>query len=413
MMNYLKKLIGSIVVSVLLTSGAVAQTGIISGVDSLSLQNVITTAVPFLTITPDARSGGMGDVGAAISPDANAVYWNPAKVAFIQNDIGFALSYTPWLSRFINDMSVSYLSGYYKLDREQAIAVSMRYFDLGEIFFTGQNGEDLGLFNPREFSIDGTYSRILTENLSIGVVGRFIHSNLTGSFSSGTLEARPGSSVAVDLGVYYTKELIKSGNNSEISFGGVISNIGSKLTYSSEENQDFIPTNLRIGSAYTTNLDPYNKITIALDFNKLLVPTPPIFQLNDRGEVELDANGDPIILAGRDPDRTLLSGVFGSFSDAPDGFSEELSEITVSLGAEYWYNDLFAARAGYFYESERKGNRKYLTVGLGFRYQVFGIDFAYLVPQEQDHPLAETLRFSLLFNFDNKDSEDSSVTDSN
>lgn len=361
----------------------------INGADSL--RNVITTAVPFLTITPDARAGGMGDVGAATSPDANAVYWNPAKLVFIEKDIGFSLSYTPWLGKIINDMSISYLSGYYKFTKEQAIAVSMRYFNLGEIFFTNEMGGDEGQFNPKEFSFDATYSRMLTQNLSIGVVGRYIHSNLTGSFSSGGVEARPGNSVAADVAVYYNKDLLLSGNNTNLALAAVISNIGSKLTYSDENNKDFIPTNLRLGSAFTTDLDPYNKLTFGMDLNKLLVPSP-----------QYD---------GSESEKSLLGGIFGSFTDAEGGLSEEIKEFTLSLGAEYWYNDTFAARAGYFLEAEEKGNRKYLTMGLGFRYQVFGIDFAYLVPKEQEHPLAETLRFSLLFNFDKGETEKESVVD--
>jgi len=365
--------------------------GGLGGQDVDSTNRPITTAVPFLTITPDARAGGMGDVGVATSADANSVHWNPAKLVFIKNDIGFALSYTPWLGKIINDMSIAYLSGYYKFEKEQAVAVSMRYFDLGEIIFT-ENEQDQGtLFNPREFAFDATYSRMLSQHLSIGVTGRYIHSNLTGSFTSGGLEARPGNSVAADVAVYFDRDLLFSGNNSNLAFGATISNIGAKLTYSDENNRDFIPTNLRIGSAFTTNLDPYNKLTLALDFNKLLVPSPQ----ND----------------GSEDDKTLLSGVFGSFGDAEGGFSEELQEITLSVGAEYWYNDTFAARLGYFYEAEDKGNRKYLTAGLGFRYQVFGIDFAYLVPAEQEHPLAETLRFTLLFNFDKGTKDEESVTD--
>lgn len=356
-----------------------------------SSRRVITTAVPFLTITPDARAGGMGDVGAATSPDANAVYWNPAKLVFIDDNIGFALSYTPWLGKIINDMSITYLSGYYKFTKEQAIAVSMRYFDLGEIFFTNETGGSEGQFNPKEFSFDATYSRMLTQNFSIGVVGRYIHSNLTGSFSSGGVEARPGNSIAADIAVYYDKDILLSGNNSNLGLAAVISNIGSKLTYSDENNKDFIPTNLRLGSAFTTNLDPYNKLTLGLDLNKLLVPSP---------------QSD-----GSESDKSLLSGIFGSFSDAEGGLSEEIKEFTLSLGAEYWYNNTFAARAGYFLEAEEKGNRKYLTLGLGFRYQIFGIDFAYLIPKEQEHPLAETLRFTILFNFDKSTKEEESVVD--
>lgn len=346
---------------------------------------VITTAVPFLMITPDARAGGMGDVGGATSADANSVHWNPAKLVFIENDIGFSLSYTPWLGKIINDMWIGYLSGYYKISQDQAVAVSMRYFDLGEIFFTSDQGDPLEQFNPRELAVDVTYSRMLSQSLSVGVSARYIHSNLTGSFSTGGQDARPGNSVAADLAVYYNKDL--NGTNSNLSLGAAITNIGAKITYSDEDNRDFIPTNLRLASAFTTNLDPYNTITFGLDFNKLLVPSP-----------QED---------GSERDKSLLGGMFGSFTDAEGGFKEEMQEITLSAGAEYWYNKTFAARLGYFYEAEQKGGRQYLTMGLGFRYQVFGIDFAYLVPSKQEHPLAETLRFSLLFNFEKK------TTDSN
>lgn len=368
---------------------------------------VITTAVPFLSITPDARAGGMGDAGVATSADANSVHWNPAKLVFIDYNIGFSMSYSPWLSKIINDMSLSYLSGYYKLSQEQAIAVSMRYFDLGEIFFTDDNNIQQGRFNPKELAIDATYSRKLTNELALGVTARYVHSNLTGNFTSSTIEARPGNTAAVDLSVYYTKEF----QNSNLSFGGNISNIGAKLSYSNEANKDFIPINLRLGASYTTYLDPYNSLTFALDFNKLLVPTPPVYAIDSVGLPVYDANGTRVIERGKDPNRPLLSGMFGSFTDAPDGFSEEMQEIMIAFGTEYWYNNTFAARVGYFYENSNKGNRKYITMGVGFRYNVFGVDFAYLVPHEQNHPLAETIRFSLLFNFQPVTVIDESVTD--
>ena len=394
----MKKLISSIFTATLSISIAVGQTTPTTPQDAVgqnSDRRVITTAVPFLTITPDARAGAMGDAGVATKPDANATYWNAAKLAFIENEVGFSLSYTPWLGKIINDMSITYLSGYYKFTKEQAVAVSMKYFDLGEIFFRDNDGNSTGDFNPREVAFDATYSRMLSQKLGVGITARYIHSNLTGNFTSSNpstgADARPGNSVAADVAVYYNKDLLISSNNSNIALGAVISNIGSKLTYSDENNRDFIPTNLRLGSAFTTNLDPYNKITFALDFNKLLVPSP---------------QSD-----GSEKDKSLLNGMFSSFGDAEDGVSEELKEVTISGGAEYWYNDTFAARVGYFYESEDKGNRKYLTMGLGFRYQVFGIDFAYLVPKQQEHPLAETLRFTLLFSFDKNKQEEQSILD--
>lgn len=374
---------------------------IISGQDTT--RRPITTAVPFLTFSPDSRSSAMGETGVATSPDANSVHWNNAKLAFIEDEIGFSVSYVPWLGNIVDDMSVSYLSGFKKIDRVQTVGVSLRYFDLGEIQLTNDQGFAIGLENPRELAVDGTYSRKLTENMGIGVTGRYIWSNLSGSISNNS-DGKPGSSVAVDLGWYYRKDLLLSGRNSNLALGASITNIGAKLTYSSESNEDFLPINLRIGSAFTTNLDPYNSLTFALDFNKLLVPTPPIYEVDEDGNFVTDpVTGDNVIRRGKDPDRPLLSGMFGSFSDAPDGFSEEMQEIMIAFGTEYWYRDVFAARAGYFYENANKGARQFITVGLGFRYQVFGLDFSYLVPTEQNHPLAETLRFTLMFNFNTED----------
>ena len=369
---------------------------------------VITTAVPFLSITPDSRSGAMGDAGVAISPDANSVHWNPSKLVFIDNKMGFALSYSPWLAKIINDMSLSYLSGYYKLTREQAIAVSLRYFDLGEIFFTDDQNNPQGNFNPKELAIDATYARMLSENFSLGITLRYINSNLTGYYQTASVEAKPANTVAADVSAFYQMDT-KIGN---LAFGGNVSNIGAKVTYSNQDNKDFIPINLRLGTALTTEIDPYNKITFALDFNKLLVPTPPVYATDANGAIIIDpVTKKPIIERGKDPNRNLLSGMFGSFNDAPDGFSEEMQEFMISVGTEYWYNELFAARLGYFYEAANKGNRQYFTLGVGFRYNVFGFDFAYLVPPQQEHPLAETLRFTLHFNFEEDSNFDDSVTD--
>lgn len=349
---------------------------------------VITTAVPFLTISPDARAAGMGDTGVATSPDPNSAFWNPAKLVFIDQAYGGSISYTPWLGKIINDMWISYLTGFYKITREQAIAVSMKYFDLGDISFRGTGNEPLGDFRPREFSFDLTYSRMLTENLSVGLTGRYIHSNLTGAFSqssSGTVDAKPGNSVGADLGVYYNKTL-KSTRISTLALGAIISNIGAKMSYTDNANKDFLPTNLRIGGVYTTELDMFNSIAFVADFNKLLVPTV------DQGQ-------------------TVLGGMFSSFTDAPGGFEEEMKEIIINMGVEYWYNHTFAGRVGYFFESKDKGNRKYMTIGLGFRKEKFGIDVAYIVPTNtREHPLAETLRFSLMLQV-NKTVQDKSVTD--
>jgi hypothetical protein len=354
-----------------------------------STNKVITTAVPFLTITPDARAAGMGDTGVATSADVNSAYWNSGKLAFIDNGLGYGISgsYTPWLGKIINDMYVFYLSGFYKIGRVQTVAASMKYFDLGEIQFKDVNNNDLGRFNPREFSFDVTYSRMLTEQLAIGGALRYIYSNLTGALSTGNIDARPGNSVAVDMGIYYTKPFKSS--NSSLSLGAAITNLGAKITYSDTDNKDFIPTNLRLGGAFTLEMDARNKITFALDFNKLMVPSPP-----------------------KDNSTPLLEGIFGSFTDAPGGFQEEISEIMTSMGTEYWYNNTFAGRLGYFYEATDKGNRQYLTGGVGFRYQKFGIDVAYLVPTNgRENALAETIRFTLMMNFQNKKAEEDSATD--
>ncbi len=377
-----------------------------SATENLYSQNVlgqetaITTAVPFLAISPDARHAALGDAGVATSPDANASYWNAGKLAFIQTKYGATASYTPWLGKIVNDMSISYLSGYYKITREQAVAIALKYFDMGDITFRdGPLISDIsGEYNPRDFSFDGTYSRMLSENLGIGISARYIYSNLTGT--SATIDAKPGQSVAADIGVYYTKPL-QWRRASTLSLGGAITNIGAKLTYTDNNNEDFLPTNLRIGGALTTELDPHNSLTFVLDFNKLLVPSPPL-----RDSV----TGE--IVKGRDPNRSVLNAMFTSFADAPNGAKEEFQEIMTSVGIEYWYDKTFAARLGYFNEASNKGNRKYLTIGLGFNKNRFGIDVAYLVPTaKREHPLAETLRFTLLFNITENNTAEESVTD--
>ena len=361
---------------VFIASGVYAQGTAGSVVGQDSTRTVITTAVPFLTITPDSRAAGMGDAGVATSADANSGYWNPAKFVFIDKGYGFTTSYTPWLARIINDMKLLYLSGFYKIDRNSVVAASLKYFDMGAIEFRDGNNIAQGRYNPREYAFDVTYSRLLTEHLSAGLSLRYIRSNLTGSNPTSAPDARPGNSVAADLGVYYTKQL--NSKNSTLSLAGTITNLGSKMTYTDASNKDFIPTNLRLGGAYKTQLDPTNSLTFALDFNKLMVPS-------------------------YDRSKPLLSGVFGSFGDARGGAREELSEITISSGLEYWYKDFFAARLGYFHEDKKKGNRKYLTAGLGFRYEmakrdVFGLDMAYMIPTTiGQNALAETIRFTLFY----------------
>jgi hypothetical protein len=396
-----------IVLGALLVSGlAEAQTSY-TGADSTF--RVITTAVPFLTITPDARHAGLGDAGVATSPDANAAYWNPAKLAFIDKAYGGSLSYTPWLGKITNDMWISYLSGFYKITREQTVALGFKYFDLGDFFARSATNVDEGTFSPKEFSVDVTYSRMLTEELSLGLTGRYIHSNLLGSYNGSTItDTKPGNSVAADIGIFYTKKL-KGVKTNTLSLAASISNIGAKLTYSGDENKDFLPTNLRMGGAFTTEVDQFNSFTFILDFNKLMVPSPPIYETVN-GQIQYDQDGNPIILKGKDPNRSLMSGMFGSFTDAPDGASEEFKEFIVNMGVEYWYNKIFAARAGYFLEAREKGNRKYLTVGIGFRKDKFGLDVAYIVPtNKREHPLAETVRFTVLYQIKSKTNEDTVI----
>jgi hypothetical protein len=386
-------------VILLLISGVIISQHSFSQYNTLGQQSAITTAVPFLVISPDARHAALGDAGVATSPDANSTYWNPGKLAFIQSKYGASASYTPWLGKIVNDMSISYLTGFYKINRESAFNLALKYFDMGEITFTNNVAAVTGQYSPRDFSLDGSYSRMLSENLGIGLTARYIYSNLTGTNSN--VDGQAGKSVAVDFGLYYTKEL-KWKNPSTLSLGGSISNIGAKLSYTDNNNEDFLPMNLRLGSALMTALDPYNSITFVLDFNKLLVPSPPI----------RDETG--AIIAGEDPNRSLLNAMFTSFSDAPNGAKEEFQEIMTSIGIEYWYNKSFAARIGYFNEASNKGNRKYLTLGLGFTKNRFGIDVAYLVPTaKREHPLAETLRFTLHFNIKENPVAEESVTDDN
>jgi len=380
--------------------------------DSLLGQvNTITTAVPFLLISPDARAGGMGDNGVATSPDANSVHWNPAKLAFVEKSIGFSVSYTPWLRELVNDINLAYLSGYKKLGDDQAVALSLLYFSLGNIDFTDEFGTKTGQFNPNEFAIDGAYSRKLGENFSGGLALRYIYSNLTGNTPVAGAASHAGTSVAADLSAYYRQEIDVSKKKSLLSAGVDISNIGSKISYTETGVKDFIPTNFRIGADLKMELDQYNTISFGVDINKLLVPTPPVYLKNSRGGDSLDVNAHKIVEAGKDPSNvSVAQALFSSWSDAPAGFQEELKEFIYSIGTEYWYDKQFAIRAGYFHEAATKGNRQFFTVGAGLKYNVFGLDFAYLIPTVQRNPLANTLRFTLTFDFDglkNENKDDS------
>jgi hypothetical protein len=365
--------------------------------------NTITTAVPFLQIGPDARSGGMGEAGVSSAPDANSMHWNPAKYSFIDSDMGFSLSYSPWLRNLVKDINLAYLTGFKKLDENQAIAASLVYFSLGEIVFTSINGDVIGNYNPSEFAISGAYSRMLTNRLSGAVTARYIHSNLTQGQEVAGASTKPGNSIAADIAIYSEKPLeFTSMAGGKFAWGINISNIGAKISYSDDNTQrDFLPTNLRIGPSLTLDVDDFNRLTFMVDFNKLLVPTPPQYEIDSiSGEVIIDNNGNPVILNGRNPDVSVPVGMFQSFYDAPGGFNEELREVAIAAGIEYWYDNQFALRAGYFHEHATKGNRKFFTLGAGLRYNVFGLDFSYLIPTEQLNPLGNTLRFTLHFDFD-------------
>jgi len=366
----------------------------------LGQTNTITTAVPFLLIAPDARSGAMGDAGVSSTPDASSMHWNPAKYAFMESKAGFAASYSPWLRAIVSDINLAYVAGYYKLDDKSAIAGSLLYFTLGDITFTDIQGSTIGNYRPNEFSIDATYSRKFSDTWSGAVAARYINSNLTQGVNVQGQATKPGQSVAADIAVYHQKELNwRNFEYAEFALGINISNIGTKISYSdATTDKDFIPTNLRFGPRLTLDLDDYNRLSFMIDVSKLLVPTPPIYAQDSLGNPVIE-NGQRVIEAGKDPNVDVVQGMIQSWYDAPGGFEEEMREFFFSVGTEYWYNKVFAVRGGFFYENKYKGNRKYFTLGAGLKYNVFGLDFSYLIPLEQQNPLENTLRFTLTFDF--------------
>lgn len=395
----MKKIILS-AITIAIFSSLNAQTTDDELVNDLQL-NTITTAVPFLLIAPDSRAGALGDAGVASSPDANSMHWNVAKLAFVEKEMGVSMSYSPWLRQLVPDINLSYLGWYKKLGDKRAIGGSLRYFSLGDIKFTDEQGNAIGDFNPNEFAVDFGYSQKLSRKFSGGLAARYIYSNLTGGIDVSGTNTNAGTSFAVDVAGYYTNDDVEVfGQDAILNVGLNISNIGQKISYTDDAVKDFIPTNMRLGQSLAFVLDDYNTFTVLLDFNKLLVPTPPIYATDDSGQPIYDDDGNPIIESGKDPNVSVFQGMIQSFSDAPGGFSEELKEINISTGLEYWYNKQFAVRTGYFHESAQKGNRKYFTVGAGLKMSVFSIDFSYLISVTQQNPLANTVRFSLLFDFD-------------
>ena len=349
--------------------------------------NTITTGVPFLTIAPDSRAGAMGDAGVATSPDVNSQHWNPAKYAFAESEMGLALSYTPWLRNLVPDINLAYLVGYKRIDDRQTVSGSLRYFSLGDIQFMSDAGLEMGSQKPNEFALDMGYTRMLSDNFSGAVAIRYIRSDLTGGQMVGGVESHAANDFAADVAFYYQNQIRMNRKNSTIAAGIDISNIGGKISYTDGETKDFIPTNMKLGVSYKTEMDKYNTITFTFDANKLLVPTPDTTKTGD-------------IITGLGATKSTVAGIFSSFSDAPGGMAEELKEINFAVGAEYWYNKQFALRAGYYYEDPTKGNRKFFTAGAGLKMNVFALDFSYLLPVAQNNPLANTLRFTLSFDFD-------------
>ena len=363
--------------------------------DKRAMFNPIHTALVSQSIAPDARAAGMGDVGAATDPDVNSQYWNPAKYPFCISRAGLALNYTPWLRSLVSDMDIAYLAGYYRIGDYSAVSASLRYFSLGEVY----TGVDAGTtdfsnaqtINPYEMSFDVAYSLMLSENFSLGAAVRWIYSDLTYNYTSDT---SPGSAFAADLSAYYQKYINIGQRECQLGLGLNISNIGSKISFGGDNNSEFIPTNLRLGASLMVPIDEYNRFTIAADANKLLVPTYPQQQDGESSEDYQER------LQKDYYDVSSISGIFKSFGDAPGGFSEELKEIYWSVGGEYVYHDQFSVRAGYHHESATKGNRKYFTVGAGFKMSVFSLDAGYVIATAKSNPLDQTLRFTLSFDMD-------------
>lgn len=387
----MKKTLIAILLATFASTGFAQLSNINDNVDRLTGKvldgnRIISTGVPLLLIAPDSRGGAMGDVGAASRPDANSIHWNAAKLSFMEKRAGISFTYTPWLREIVSDIKLMYLSGYYRLDERNTLGASLTYFSLGSIDFFDEGGLQTGTYKPNEFAFDVAYSMKLSENLSMSLTGRYIRSDLTQGQNVGTTSTHAANAGAADLGLYYQNK-IDLEMPSQYAFGVQISNLGSKISYSDNMESSFLPANLRIGGRYSMDFDQFNNLSVMADFNKLLVPTPPVY----------DNEGN--IFAGKDPNVGVLQGAIQSFYDAPNGLKEELQEISMSLGLEYWYNKILAVRAGYFYEAKNKGARKYLTLGAGLRYNVMGLDISYLISTSSlnNNPLKNTLRVSLSF----------------
>ncbi|TXI84611.1 MAG: type IX secretion system outer membrane channel protein PorV [Crocinitomicaceae bacterium] len=388
--------------------------------------NTITTAVPFMGITPDSRAGGMGDAGTALSGSSTSIYWNTSMLNFAKEKSEISLSYTPWLRNLTNDIHLSYLAGYFKLNDRNAIGGALRYFSLGEITFTDQSGNVIRDDKPSEFELTGAYAFRLSERMSIGLNGKFAYSNLTGGLTVAGVDTKAGVAGAADLSFTYYNDDAKIGKTKGVyTFATTINNIGNKIAYSATAQRDFLPMNLKIGNSFKAKFDKYNSLLVAVDLQKLLVPTPAYYDFVD---------GENTMISGKDDNVGVIAGMLQSFYDAPgapviddagnyvqnsDGtfevnkgtrFKEELTEINIATGLEYWYNDVLAIRAGYFYENKNKGNRQYVNLGVGFKYNMFGIDISYLASTNgKQSPLANTLRFTLRLNFGDKEEAEEST----
>lgn len=394
------------------------------GASSKDLQlNAITTALPFMSITPDSRTGALGDAGTAISANSNSIYWNTAMLNFAKSDAEVSVSYTPWLRQLTNDMHLSYVSGYKRLGDRHAVTAALRYFNLGEITYTDNSGKELRTDKPSEYEITAGYAFKLADKFSIGVNGKFAYSNLTGGLTT-IANSKPAIAGAADISfIYYNEDARLAKRKGVFSLGATINNIGNKVSYSdvSADLRDFLPMNLKLGGAYKMQFDKFNDLTWSLDLQKLLVPTPAIYE---------SGTGD--LLSGKNNNVGVIAGLMQSFYDAPgvlqadpngtiddngvkksvkkgSRFGEELREINIATGLEYWYNNMFALRGGLFYEHKTKGSRQYVTLGVGLKYNIIGIDISYLASLVQNNPLANTLRFSLRFDIGNKASTNSNA----
>ena len=399
-----------------------------SGVTDNDLQlNTITTAVPFMAITPDSRAGGMGDAGTALSGNSNSIYWNTAMLNFAEDKSEISLSYTPWLRQLTNDIHLSYLAGYTKINDRMAVGGALRFFSLGEITFTDASGNVIRDDKPSEYELTGAYAFLLSEKMSIGINGKFAYSNLTGGLTVNGVNTKAGVAGAADLSFTYFNEDAEIGSlDGTYTFATTINNIGNKIAYSELQSRDFLPMNLKIGNSFKADLDKYNSLLFCIDLQRLLVPTPAYYDFVDLDNDGVIESNEYIMLSGRTDDVGVIGGMIQSFYDAPgvvaedengeyiqnaDGtfevvkgtrFKEELAEINICAGLEYWYNDVLAIRAGYFYENKNKGDRQYFNIGAGFKYNMFGIDVSYLAAVGRQSPLANTLCFTLRYHFGKK-----------